>query len=461
MTESLVGISGSSMSSQEEILVVGGTYDGGIIGLSLRPYLSKNKKFESKKVECIEEVAKDDVDEEINKEKNSGVNGIFDMVFAFKAHIASIKDMDSKGNILVTASTDETMRIYNLKTRCDSGMLTKHQGSVTYVCLSWNYKYLISCGEDKVVCIWRCSNWDPIKSFDDIHECTPISADFHPSLKLALTLDIEGNICMLNLIEGNLAAKFTVPGMEKNGQHLNRRYGLFTLIKFNISGTYYAVLSQRELIISNITDKEDWYLSSSTTDFGVGPSQITSFCWITNQIFLVGFSNGLIRILQVTKQCLINLKITFTVSKTTSDEIKNPHLGNRIKGICMIGYNHLKDENLGNSNICGKLVTCDSSGIFVLFNFKLKFNKEIGNNLCELEIMDILDSDNRITCMAIEDKNPIDPLSLFSPSTSQENSESKVDKGCLSSTPTKGNKKLKVIKKYKLDNSKKKDNLKQ
>ncbi|KAH8582180.1 WD repeat [Cryptosporidium sp. chipmunk genotype I] len=364
--------------------------------------------------------------------------------------------MDSRGNLLVTASTDETMRIYNLKTRCDSGLLTKHQGSVTYVCLSWNSKYLISCGEDKVVCIWRCSNWDPVKSFDDIHDCTPISADFHPSMKLALTLDIEGNICIINLMQGSLAAKFTVPGLDKKDRFSNRRYGLFTLIKFNMLGSYYAVLSQRELVVSNITDEEDWYLSYSTTDLGLGPVQITSFCWINNQIFLVGFSNGQLRMFKITRQKLINLEITFTVSKTTSEKIKNPHLGNRIKGICTIGYNHLKDESFDDFKTCGKLVTCDSSGIFVLFNFRLGLNQEIGNIYCELEIMDVLDSDNRITCMAIEDRNPIDPLSL----THQDNPDSTDDKNCLHTAPAKGNKKLKVIKKGRLNDSKKKDNLK-
>lgn len=365
--------------------------------------------------------------------------------------------MDSKGNLLITASTDETMRIYNLKTRCDSGMLTKHQGSVTCVCLSWNSKYLISCGEDKVVCIWRCANWDPVKSFDDIHDSTPISADFHPSMKLALTLDIEGDICMLNLLQGTLAAKFTVPGLSKKDAYSNRRFGLFTMIKFNMDGSYYAVLSQRELVVSNITGDDDWYLNSSTTNLGLGPVQITSFCWISNQIFLVGFSNGQFRMLQIARQGFTDLEIIFTLSNKISDEIKNPHLGNRIKGICTIGYNHLKGLNFDHFNTCGRLVTCDSSGIFVLFDFTLNLNLETGKNYCEFKIMDVFDSDNRITCMVIEDRNPADPLSL----TYQNNPDTQEDGNCLSKALVKGNKQFKVIKKSKQSSTKKKGNSKQ
>ncbi|OII75578.1 WD repeats-containing protein [Cryptosporidium ubiquitum] len=445
MTESLEEVSVPLVNIQEEVLVVGGTYDGGIIGLSLKSHLGKKNKQVSS--------AEEDADEE----KNKGIKGIFNMIFAFKAHLASIKDMDSRGNLLVTASTDETMRIYNLKTRCDSGMLTKHQGSVTYVCLSWNSKYLISCGEDKVVCIWRCANWDPVKSFDDIHEFTPISADFHPSMKLALTLDIEGNICMLDLLQGTLATKFTVPGLGKKGANLNRRFGLFTLIKFNVDGSYYAVLSQRELVISSITDDDDWYLSSSTANLGLGPVQITSFCWITNQIFLVGSSNGQFRMIQITRERLTELEIIFTFSNEISNEIKNPHLGNRIKGICTIGYDHLKYRDPNHYKTYGKLVTCDSSGIFVLFNFTLNLSEETGKNYCEFEIMDVFDSDNRITCMVIEDRNPKDPLSLtyqIDPDTQEEN-------GCLPKTFVKGNKQLKVVKKSKHGSSTKKTNSKQ
>lgn len=419
--------------------------------------------------------------------------GIFEMVFAFKAHLvsfrrgpagflfrktlttsivflfssytllqASVKDVDSRGNLLITASTDETMRIYNLRTRCDSGVLTKHEGSVTCVRLSQNSKYLISCGEDRAVHIWRCTNWDPVKSFESIHDSTPISADFHPSMKLALTLDIEGNLCMLDLLKGVLAVKFAVPGLGKKDSRFNRRFGLFTTVRFCTTGSHYVVLSQRELVVVSLENDQDWFLSSSTTEMGLGAAQITSFCWITDLIFLVGFSNGQLRMLQISGDKLNLLEVSFSLPGQSPTETENPHLRNRIKGICTLGRDHARSQTSNHCETLCKLVTCDSSGVFVLFSLALSDDPETGRARCELEILDVLNSDNRITCMTVENKNTAEEdLSSF---TSLSNSSVPKDQSRLSSVSVsaKGNKKPKAIKQGKPTRSKtKKDNSKQ
>ncbi|KAJ1609864.1 WD repeat protein [Cryptosporidium canis] len=390
MRESLKERPGYEAGSREEVLVVGGPHSW-----------EEAEGGSSSPLPALEEA----------EDKGKGIMGVLSTVFAFKAHLTSIKDLDSRGSLLVTASTDETMRIYNLKTRCDSGMLTKHQGSVTCVRLSWNSRYLISCGEDKAVYIWRCVNWDPVKSFEGVHEATPISADFHPSMKLALTLDIDGNLCLLDLLKGALALRFAVPGVGKKGLSFNRRFGLFTSVRFSLSGTYYAVLSQREVVIARLTD-EGWSIGSSSTELGLGAAQITSFCWVSDEAFLVGFSNGELRALRITREALRSIEVSFSMSGQSQSGAENPHLGSRIKGICTVGHAHTGERGGASCSIRGRLVTCDSTGVFALFNLTLDPSHAAGSGRLMLEIVDVLDSDNRITCMVVEDKSPVDPLSL-------------------------------------------------
>ncbi|KAF7457009.1 WD repeat-containing protein [Cryptosporidium felis] len=409
--------SSSGTSLKRDILVVGGTYEGGIIGLSLGPGSNGGKKG-----------AKDPGDSSQN------AVGLFEIVFAFKDHLGSIKDMDSAENLLVTASTDETMRIYNLKTRCDRGVLTKHRGSVTCVRLSGNCKYLISCGEDKLVCLWKCANWDPVLSLENLHDSTPISADFHPSMRIALTLDVEGNICMINLLEGSVAARFRAPGKRKDSSGLNRNFTLFTLIKFNKSGTYYAVLSQKEIIFSSIMDDE-WYLSFTSENLGLGPIQLTSFCWVTDQLSLIGLSNGELKMLFVSKDILKVLNIGTDLAGTSPEKVENPHSGNRIKGIQILQHHTVEDKN--SFEVLGILVACDSSGVFSLFNFKANINPNTLDYSWTSKTLGFFNSENRITCFTIHNEESIqgsnanstgEPSFSLSPSSSKEKVQNKGSK---------------------------------
>ncbi|KAH7647970.1 WD repeat [Cryptosporidium bovis] len=312
--------------------------------------------------------------------------------------------MDSNKQLLVTASGDETIKIYNLKTRCDNGVLSKHKGSVTSVVISTNGKYMISCGEDKLVCLWRCSDWEPLLSIDDCHKYTPVSADFHPSMRLALTLDVKGNICLINLLEGKITGKYNLTAINDKNNKLVTKYNTFYKIKFNNDGKYYAVISQKNFIISSILN-EKLYVTLSNDVYNIelsGSKQITCFTWITNNHFITGFSDGNLKLFMIYDDKLTPIDIEFKVNlESFSVDNPNPHEKNRIKGIKIIR----STEN--NNDIKGILVSCDSSGIFALFKFHILIENELDKvcpGKCIFDILDIYTSENRIICMTIQNK---------------------------------------------------------
>ncbi|KAH8741923.1 hypothetical protein FG386_000262 [Cryptosporidium ryanae] len=318
--------------------------------------------------------------------------------------------MDSSKHLLATAGGDETIRIYNLKTRCDNGVLSKHRGSVTSVVISPNSKYMISCGEDKLVCLWRCSDWEPLLLLDECHEYTPISADFHPSMRLALSLDIKGNICLINLLEGKITGKYNLTQISDKNNKLVAKYDTFHVVKFNKNGKYYAIMSQKNLVISSILDEKLYVtLSNSVCDQKLlGSKQITCFTWITDEHFIIGLSNGDLRLFMIHSDELVPINIEFKLNlELSSTEDANPHNNNRIKGIKIIENNESDDF------IRGKLVSCDSSGIFSLFKFSIPRLRQSGVGKvyqckCVFDILDIISSENRITCMTIRGKSRSD-----------------------------------------------------
>ena len=81
--------------------------------------------------------------------------------------------------ILVSAGTDESVRIYNWAEKKESGQLHFHEGSVT--CLaSWRKQYLLTGSADTKVALWRMSDWSLVHVFRG-HKGALLSLVVHPS----------------------------------------------------------------------------------------------------------------------------------------------------------------------------------------------------------------------------------------------------------------------------------------
>ncbi|CAD7927546.1 unnamed protein product [Amoebophrya sp. A120] len=74
-------------------------------------------------------------------------------VFGYTTHLGSVRDMHAYGKILVSASSDDTCKVFDLQLKKDIGTLLAHEGSVNKVLVLKSH--IITGGEDGKICFWR------------------------------------------------------------------------------------------------------------------------------------------------------------------------------------------------------------------------------------------------------------------------------------------------------------------
>lgn len=152
--------------------------------------------------------------------------------FSMPAHSGYVTAISSGSNFLVSGSTDETIRIFDLKRRKDFGSLTCHSGSVSSLAF-YKQRMLFSGGEDGKIMVTRCSDWEQVMTLRG-HSKGVSTIAIHPSGKLALSSGRDRAIKTWNLVTGKIALK------TKSDYLVDR-------ILWSPQGTSYAYISERHV----------------------------------------------------------------------------------------------------------------------------------------------------------------------------------------------------------------------
>lgn len=124
-------------------------------------------------------------------------------IFAEKEHAGCIKCAANNGQFLATGSSDETIRLYNLKDHKELGALMQHEGTIT--CLTFhNSTHMLSASEDNTICVWECCTWECLKTLKG-HRGHVNSVSVHPSGRLALSVSKDKTLRTWNLVTGKSA----------------------------------------------------------------------------------------------------------------------------------------------------------------------------------------------------------------------------------------------------------------
>lgn len=84
-------------------------------------------------------------------------------VFIVPAHIGCIRTVAIGGHFLASGSTDEIIRLYDVKKRKEYGSLGgQHTGDITDI--QFHGKYMLTGSEDKMICLWRTKDWEYLKT---------------------------------------------------------------------------------------------------------------------------------------------------------------------------------------------------------------------------------------------------------------------------------------------------------
>lgn len=162
--------------------------------------------------------------------------------FAVPAHIASVRSVGSCRKYLVSGSTDETIKIFDLRKRKDIGSVVEHSGSITSLSF-YESSHLLTGSEDGKVALFRTSDWECLHVFP--HKAPVSSVAVHPSGKLVISISTkQKSLRLWNLVTGKAAGKAKMTLAAER-------------VLWSPSGEHYALQSERAVVV---------YSAKSTTN---------------------------------------------------------------------------------------------------------------------------------------------------------------------------------------------------
>ncbi|KEP61549.1 UNVERIFIED_CONTAM: WD domain, G-beta repeat-containing protein [Hammondia hammondi] len=422
------------------VVVTLGTYDGGLMGYTVQP-VPPEGKGDSQPIQSAERLK---------------------LTFAVNAHVGCVKTIASTHSLLLTGSTDESIRIYNLESRRETGVLTSPSGG-TVNCLSLvGNAFLLSGDTRGRVRLWRGSSWEMLKSLDTTKAAPPqkgrkgsakrlnrardADADdseeeeqirqgrkavkslaVHPSGRLCLVLTADGTLQLWNLLTASCAVR-TPLGVGERAESVRWPPQAATSL--------YGRLSARQVSLHNIADSRAAALAVETVkdddeqrEAGA-PVTWTSFCFASEALLLVGDSRG--RVWGVhTPKSLLSAEGSGTAQPALRPSFcfKGKH-ASRIKGLEIVGL-----EELG-TDARISFVSADASGCMHLWSFRApadpaaRKKKEGEGDLLTISPQAHVETRCRVTCLsssltpaALAQETGQEPLSFSGEKTRRDSSQ--------------------------------------
>ncbi|KYQ92643.1 hypothetical protein DLAC_06638 [Tieghemostelium lacteum] len=260
-------------------------------------------------------------------ENPDGLEVYLDMIFGYSAHTGCVKTLASFKGTLVSSSTDESMKVYNLSQRSEYGTLMKHEGHVT--CLEF-YKntHMLAGSMDKTISIWRVSDWECLKVMQGPKGAIN-SLSIHPSGKVALSVSKDKRLFLWDITKGTSAYFMKLPSEG-------------FLIKWSPDGTYYAIVFQTKIsIYSASTNQEIHSIPQSKL--------VLAIKFLNEDVLLAGGEESILHFIDYKKGSILK-----------SYDVHS----NRIKGIDLLHFSEEKNPYI---------VTISSDGNVLVWSDKTEF----------------------------------------------------------------------------------------
>lgn len=125
-------------------------------------------------------------------------------IFIVPAHTGLIRTVGIGGHYLASGSTDEIIRLYDIKKRKEYGSLGgHHQGDITDI--KFYGKYMLTASDDHSICLWRTKDWEYLKTLKG-HKGRVNSMAIHQSGKIALSVSADRTVVVWNLMTAKRAS---------------------------------------------------------------------------------------------------------------------------------------------------------------------------------------------------------------------------------------------------------------
>lgn len=142
---------------------------------------------------------------------NSDDEATLKLSFTDKSHCASVRALAvSSSKMLASGSADETIQLFDLKTRQEAGTLMKHSGTITGI--EFYDEFMLSSDDVGTICIWKIlgRSFECLKTLTG-HKGSVLSLSVHPTGKLLLTVGQDKTIRTWNLVTAKRAYTTSTP----------------------------------------------------------------------------------------------------------------------------------------------------------------------------------------------------------------------------------------------------------
>ena len=207
-------------------------------------------------------------------------------VFALKAHEGCVRAVAAGGALLATSGSDHTISVYNLRKLRTQGNLLQQDGGAALDCLAfYRDSHLLSGGADGELCIWRSSDWECLMRMKG-HKGAVHAVAIHPSGRVALSVAADSKLMLWNLTTGkcNYTSALSEPAR---------------IVGWSGDGELYAYESKRAVIVHGLRSGELQHTLAHET------ARPLAMVFATSELLVTGDDAGALRVWSLlTGQCV-------------------------------------------------------------------------------------------------------------------------------------------------------------
>uniref|UniRef100_A0A224Z2G4 Protein MAK11 n=1 Tax=Rhipicephalus zambeziensis TaxID=60191 RepID=A0A224Z2G4_9ACAR len=291
-----------------------------------------------------------------------GKDGQFSLqqFFTNHSHLGSVRCVAAGGKFVASGSVDETIRLFNMRSRSEMGSLMQHEGTINSLQM-YKSSHLFSASDDTTVCVWSTGSWQCLKTLRG-HKAEVLSLAVHPSGKLLLSVSKDKTLRTWNLVKGRNA-------------YITNIKAVADFVQWSPDGAYFVIAVGNRLDVYS-TEKAG---KVHSIDFG---KRVGAAAFLSDDVVMLAGDGGNVEVHNVRRKCVYQMFAAHA---------------SRVKAMQVVKVPSADDGTF--------LVTAGSDGSVRVWNVDLENLDASPSLLCEARC------GCRITCMAVhsvheEDSGP-------------------------------------------------------
>lgn len=205
--------------------------------------------------------------------------------FTNHSHLGSVRCVAAGGKFVASGSVDETIRLFNMRSRSEMGSLMQHEGTINSLQF-YKSSHLFSASDDRTVCVWCTGSWQCLKTLRG-HKAEVLSLAVHPSGKLLLSVSKDKTLRTWNLVKGRNAYITNIKAVAE-------------FVQWSPDGAYFVIGVGNRLDVYS-TEKAG---KVHSIDFG---KRVGAAAFVSDDVVMLSGEGGNVEVHNVRRKCVYQM----------------------------------------------------------------------------------------------------------------------------------------------------------